>query len=202
MRNLIVTASVLVLGGCSAFSPFEDKYSCPGMPEGAVCKSPLEIYKLTDNADRVVTTKGAESAGTHPKEIHSSDGALRLADARRIPKDALPVLEPARVMRIWVAPWIDAKQDLHMPSYVMTEVTPRRWSFGESAAVKFKPLVPLQVETRSTEDEMADYEAGPPVKATSLQTTPAPQEPKALHPLQQEARALAKNVKKTSPPTR
>ena len=41
-----------------------------------------------------------------------------------------PVREAAQVMRIWVAPWIDKKDDLHYPSYVFTEVQPRRWTFG------------------------------------------------------------------------
>jgi len=37
---------------------------------------------------------------------------------------------PAQVMRIWVAPWTDAIGDLHMPSFVYTEITNRRWSIG------------------------------------------------------------------------
>lgn len=41
-----------------------------------------------------------------------------------------PVREAAQVMRIWIAPWIDKKDDLHYPSYVFTEVQPRRWTFG------------------------------------------------------------------------
>ncbi|WP_370649226.1 TraV family lipoprotein [Cupriavidus sp. EM10] len=45
---------------------------------------------------------------------------------------ARPVRKPAQVMRIWIAPWIDSKDDLHYPSYLYTEVQPRRWSFGKS----------------------------------------------------------------------
>jgi conjugal transfer pilus assembly protein TraV len=63
-------------------------------------------------------------------------------------------------MRVWIAPWIDAKQDLHMPGYVFTEVTPRRWSFGEAAAVTGKPLVPLQVDMRGPVGEEGEPEIG------------------------------------------
>ncbi len=37
---------------------------------------------------------------------------------------------PAKVMRIWVAPWTDVEGDLHMPGYVYSEITTRRWSIG------------------------------------------------------------------------
>lgn len=37
---------------------------------------------------------------------------------------------PAKVMRIWVAPWTDTEGDLHMPGYVYSEITTRRWSIG------------------------------------------------------------------------
>jgi conjugal transfer pilus assembly protein TraV len=57
----------------------------------------------------------------------------------------LPVLEPAQVMRVWIAPWTDDRADLHWPGYVFTEVTPRRWSVGEVEVGKVPTLVPLQV---------------------------------------------------------
>ena len=58
----------------------------------------------------------------------------------------MPVLEPARVVRIWVAPWTDNKGDLHMPGYLFSEITPRRWSFGEAEVGNTRVLTPMQVE--------------------------------------------------------
>jgi conjugal transfer pilus assembly protein TraV len=61
----------------------------------------------------------------------------------------MPVLEPARVVRIWVAPWVDAKGDLHMPGYLCSEITPRRWSLGEAEVSGARVLTPMQVERDS-----------------------------------------------------
>ncbi|WP_082886920.1 TraV family lipoprotein [Achromobacter ruhlandii] len=56
-----------------------------------------------------------------------------------------PVREPAVVMRIWVAPWIDARDDLHYPSYVFTEVQPRRWAMGAAGFVNRGILAPAKM---------------------------------------------------------
>lgn len=41
-----------------------------------------------------------------------------------------PVREQAKVMRIWIAPYVDQNDDLHYPSYLYTEIQPRRWALG------------------------------------------------------------------------
>jgi conjugal transfer pilus assembly protein TraV len=58
--------------------------------------------------------------------------------------DAL--LTPARVLRIWVAPFQDGNGDLHAPGLVYTEVVPRRWAIGLDAPPATVALTPLQVE--------------------------------------------------------
>ena len=52
----------------------------------------------------------------------------------------MPVLKPAEVVLIWIAPWTDRKGDLHLPGYIFSEITPRRWSFGE-AEIDDAPIV-------------------------------------------------------------
>ncbi|MBF0779437.1 TraV family lipoprotein, partial [Streptococcus cuniculi] len=44
---------------------------------------------------------------------------------------ARPLREAAQVMRIWISPWADAQDNLNWSSYVFTEITPKRWAFGE-----------------------------------------------------------------------
>ena len=58
------------------------------------------------------------------------------------PNLPLPILEPAKVMRIWIAPWEDSKKDLHWPSYLFTEIQPRKWSFGKSEFSGSRPVIP------------------------------------------------------------
>ena len=84
----------------------------------------------------------------------------------------MPVLEPARVVRIWVAPWVDAKGDLHMPGYLFSEITPRRWSLGEAEVSGARVLTPMQVERDGT----ATTSATPTTRgAGSAPATSAPQ---------------------------
>mgnify|MGYP001767159780 CR=1 FL=1 len=66
------------------------------------------------------------------------------------PEGPVPIRLPAQVLRVWIAPWEDAHGDLHAPGYVYTEVVPRRWSLGESAAATAtQRITPLQVQHRS-----------------------------------------------------
>lgn len=44
-----------------------------------------------------------------------------------------PFRVPAKVMRIFIAPWEDEQGDLHMGGYVFSEVEPRKWSVGATA---------------------------------------------------------------------
>lgn len=67
----------------------------------------------------------AGSAGAIPGLNSQTLGQMPATVAGR------PVREPAQVMRIWIAPWIDKNDDLHYPSYLFTEVQPRRWTFGK-----------------------------------------------------------------------
>jgi conjugal transfer pilus assembly protein TraV len=56
---------------------------------------------------------------------------------------------PARVMRIWIAPWEDSRGDLHAPGYLYTEIEPRRWALGAPAEAERATLIrPLQIERR------------------------------------------------------
>ena len=63
---------------------------------------------------------------------------------------AVPLRSPARVMRIWIAPWEDSRGDLHAPGYLYTEIDPRRWTLGAQAERNRETLVrPLQIERRN-----------------------------------------------------
>ncbi|MEC4718202.1 type IV conjugative transfer system lipoprotein TraV [Noviherbaspirillum sp. CPCC 100848] len=166
-KVLVAAAVVLSATGCGS-TGWKSEYACPGMPNGVICKSPTEVYKMTENTDRISgEPSGSAGAQASSKEAagQRSERGNRLipgqiSTGRNAPREALPILEPAKVMRVWIAPWIDAKQDLHMPGYVFTEVTPRRWSFGEAAAITGKPLVPLQMDMRGPVAEEGEPEVG------------------------------------------
>lgn len=77
-----------------------------------------------------------------------------------------PVREPAQVMRIWIAPWIDKNDDLHYPSYLFTEVQPRRWTFGKQAFAGHGVVVPHK-----------DFASAEPQRSTASAAEQAPRGP-------------------------
>jgi conjugal transfer pilus assembly protein TraV len=62
-------------------------------------------------------------------------------------------------MRIWIAPWIDKNDDLHLPSFLYTEVQARKWNLGEQEFAGNGVSVPHRVT------EMAARQAAVPVAA-------------------------------------
>jgi hypothetical protein len=72
------------------------------------------------------------------------------------PEDPLAKRLPAKVMRIWIAPWEDSRGDLHAPGYLYTEIEPRRWTIGASPEPEQVSLIrPLQIEWRDTQPSNA-----------------------------------------------
>lgn len=127
---IIVSAVLGVLQGCSTFNPVgETDYDCPGMPKGVVCKTPRQVYNDENNK-----TQG-KGAGSVPNYVFASEPNSR--DLQPV-----PVLEQAKVMRVWIAPWVDANKDLHWPGLMFTEVHPREWHFGNQQFDGVEPPVP------------------------------------------------------------
>ncbi|WP_440986229.1 TraV family lipoprotein (plasmid) [Xanthomonas sontii] len=76
---------------------------------------------------------------------HTSRTEVPLGDAYR---------EPAKIMRIYVAPWQDEEGDLHMGGHIYTEVEPRKWRIGQRAAMESQnnfSLLKGNVEAQSDE---------------------------------------------------
>lgn len=156
ISRLIFALVVTVLSGCASFGDAE--LACPGSESGVTCMPATEVYELTNDPERA---KSVREENRINKLI--SDGKLdpdnvktniikydavptKLAD-RMIPlSQPKPVLKPAEVIRIWISPWIDEKQDLHMPSYVFSEVTPRRWNFGLNEVKGSRVMTPFTKE--------------------------------------------------------
>ena len=80
----------------------------------------------------------ATPAGPAEGAARPADGAMLVgatyaglsAAARPLVDRPTPVRTPAQVMRVWVAPWEDAKGVLHVGGYHFAEVVARRWTLG------------------------------------------------------------------------
>ena len=157
--------AILAVAGCSTVGGLGNSdFACSGMPDGITCATPIEVYEHThnmsdlddlrvdpDDKEKKTASKADPSAevGKMSQEIPGETGAAAPPEVQRqlvvSPESPMPILEPAQVMRIWVAPWIDERQDLHWPGFIFTEVTPRRWQFGEEAIRAVQPKVPAHI---------------------------------------------------------
>lgn len=142
-KILAAIAAVVVLNGCSSIGVGNESFSCPGMPQGVVCKTPSQVYEMTEGG---LTPPGSGNDGG--KTVPTPFGQDAHFQALVGP---MPVLEPAKVMRVWISPYVDATSQLHWPSFVFAEVTSRQWSFGERSVSEIPTLTPLQVEQKTEE---------------------------------------------------
>ena len=118
--------------------------------------SVTEIYTRTNNADVVdapqTMTDGDEANAGGKAPAPPAVTVEVVGGPRPTPtiKDPTPIREPARVMRIWIAPWEDKRGNLMVSGYVYTEVETRRWAIGGQSldAAANPSLHPLQVERR------------------------------------------------------
>lgn len=145
----LLFAALFTLSGCSTVG--EKEFACPGRPPGVRCMSATEVYEATQNNDFVEPTaqkaigsdakaankKRKKSARSKAPEVIEPDANQH--DPRFITAAALlpaiekpiPIRTPAEVMRVWVAPWEDAKGILHAGGYHFIEIEQRRWVLGE-----------------------------------------------------------------------
>jgi hypothetical protein len=92
-----------------------------------------------------------KAGGTHDEHVADTMSARIAAPAKQPdPSPAqLPTREPARIMRICIAPWEDAAGNLHGASHVLTEIAPRRRQMASvPGATAGTLLTPLQLEPR------------------------------------------------------
>lgn len=127
LRYLILLPT-LFLAACAA-TP-RGKFQCP-TPDGVACMGVQDLYAATHDADRVVgRTQPADARGSE----HSAEPLVFRARSTRSRSNyapaQLPVRQPAKVMRIWLAPWEDDQGDLVMASYVYSEIETSKWSVG------------------------------------------------------------------------
>lgn len=170
---------VAAMSGCATVG--KKDFSCPA-PDGFVCKSPSEIYQMTHgDTDAVYQNKkgGGADDGMFKSSKGDAKGDANLAAIQagsQFSKPAytpnsnpMPILEQPKVMRVWVAPWVDENQTLNYPSYKFKEITPRKWNFG--GAQVFRNVLPT-----TAPDNSADF-AAPNTQSQTVSRTPqgAPQ---------------------------
>lgn len=155
----VLSASIL-LGACATG---KSKYQCP-IPNGVSCKSVKQMYDITDasgeeglsDARNALQGKAGEreqrKRGKAPRSSRDDDGVIENPTVAILdPGDPLPLRVEAKVLRVLITPWEDARGDLHAGGYVFTEIETRRWSMAPPAATSGRTAFPLQVEIAGME---------------------------------------------------
>ena len=101
----------MILSGCSV------KYGCPA-PEGVQCKPISEVYRSLGQKE--AATKKPTGALTNSKA----------PEAAPAPESPVPIRSAPKILRVWVAPWIDAEGDLHQEGYLYLVVDHGTWALG------------------------------------------------------------------------
>lgn len=135
MTKLLISliAISVAISGCSFLNTGDSAdFACPGMPSGVSCKTPREVYRLS-NKDKNTKTTGKADMPTYLFATEpGKSGTL----------NPVPVLEQAKVMRVWIAPWIDKNNDQHWPGLVFTVIQPKQWHFGNQEFDGVEPPIP------------------------------------------------------------
>lgn len=162
MRQNVIILVVLLLTGCASSlnTAGTGEFSCPGMP-GVMCKTPGDVYKMTQGDTLDVSALA-------PKKSIPADRVSQLAPANDA-HTPMPIREPAKVMRVWIAPWVDKNDDLHWPSYVYTELQQRKWGFGAPDFKAMNVIVPY----KNLSANSAGQPSAAPVKQASPQSNAA-----------------------------
>ncbi len=136
-------AILVVLTGCASALNTAGKgdYACPGMPSGVLCKTPAAVYKSTHldpvetEFDKPIGSAAVAASEEARKPNAATHSKIANAAARNSTTNGAngprPVREPATVVRIWIAPWVDKQDNLHLAQTQYTEVKPRTWTVGK-----------------------------------------------------------------------
>lgn len=140
----VLASACVFLSGCASSMNTADnqEFACGG---NSGCPTPFEVYSQTNHTPASVNNgrtpenwKAGARGKSDPKETSLTE--LRLDLATVAPSTKLevaidpppqPLREPSQVMRIWIAPWTDQADNLNWSGYVYTEITTRKWAFGE-----------------------------------------------------------------------
>jgi conjugal transfer pilus assembly protein TraV len=136
--KLLILSGVSFLTGCSIFSPGgSSDFACPGMPKGIVCKTPRQVYDISTNEQK----SGKSGYNPGPVEVVMV-GRDHIGNL-----EPVPVLEQARVMRIWIAPWTDKNKDQHWPGLIFTVMQAHQWRVGDDNFEGVEPPVPHRISS-------------------------------------------------------
>jgi len=136
LKITALSFGALLLTGCAnTFNTAENSSFGCGLPQGQTCKTPTAVYNSTHSAtpmteyDTPVVNPNAVKAASVERTGEASMVAPGGSIYTNI-QGPRPVRQPAQIVRIWIAPWVDAGDNLNLAQYQFAEVQPRTWTVG------------------------------------------------------------------------
>ena len=139
------------LSACANMAGLDGKseFACRA-PDGVVCTSVSGVYANT-LAGTLPTRPASETDPKPPAAEPRSYGAS--PPAGTAPAAGTPLLSPPRVLRLWLAPWVDEDGDLHDQAYLYVMWHRGAWPLGHTEADirrQFAPIAPISAAPVST----------------------------------------------------
>jgi conjugal transfer pilus assembly protein TraV len=132
IQQLGAITAISVLAGCtSVLSGLDakDSFTCKA-GGGVPCESMTTIYNRTQAgtlpAQQAIAVRSSTPAVT--SAFHSQASA----SISVTPNSGQPLRSTPRVVRLWIAPWLDADGDLHDASYVYMSIGQGKWLIDHS----------------------------------------------------------------------
>lgn len=169
-RLTLAFVAAMLLGGCaSSLSGVggTDRYACKA-PEGAACMSVSGVYaNSTHGVLHHENPPSKKSAPAAPASYGPSATAPSLVVRAT---DGASLRSPARVLKLWIAPWEDADGDLHEEGIVHVVVDTGRWLIEH-----VRPVMRPRMDAASPPAASApDAPASPPSTPAPALMPPAP----------------------------
>lgn len=202
--GLVVLAVATLAGGCTTVG--SNDFACPGRPPGVRCMSATEVYDAThatdhvdptadkalgDDPDRATSRKGSAKSASSENAIHhqpapqpaasgptAADAPQMIYANTMLPavQKPVPIRTPARVMRVWVAPWENNAGVLNGGGYSFIEVESRRWIVGETDP-SMQPVRHFSIQNAKVDTKESVGKDQSTLKAASAGSSERPQRP-------------------------
>lgn len=152
-KLIVLCAASLLSSACtSLLNPAgNESFACQDNQD---CATPLEVYSETHRSPTEVRfgrTPETWKSGKGDKNSNKKDINLIAQETQAFDltkrvvgittniddNPVKPMREKSMVLRIWIAPWVDKEDNLNMPGHVFTDVSPKKWAFGEQEIRNF-----------------------------------------------------------------
>ncbi|GAD89951.1 conjugal transfer protein TraV [Vibrio halioticoli NBRC 102217] len=144
---LFLSLSFGLVTGCSIG---QSEFNCASGDENSLCASSRTIYKASNGEmkenDEIIYVSNGERKSITLDELNETNGlgvsSESISETKKsvgesnvsVPfsfsYDGDVLRKDVKVLRIWVAPWVDTSDDLHLSTLVYTDIEKRKWEVG------------------------------------------------------------------------